>query len=142
MANPTQPLTAVQAQELAQEFHDLAAAIGAYRLAQASTLTDTQQYQLQNLQMQCTQYSNSFIAAGLFAEQADLAATLQTIQQQTAVAQKAIATIKAVDKVLQIATAVAVLGASIASLNPSAVGSGIEGLVTAVAGGGGAGAGQ
>jgi len=143
MANQTQPLTAAQAQQLAQTFHDLAAAIGAYRLAQVASLTDGQQFQLQNQQLQCVQFSNSFITAGLFAQQANLAATLKTIKQETDVAQKAISTINTADKVLQIATAVAVLGASIASLNPSAVASGIEGLVTATAGGDdGAGAGS
>lgn len=134
MASQTQPLTAAQAQELAQEFHDVAAAIGAYRLSQVNMLTDVQQYQLQNQQLQCIQYSTTFVTAGLFAQQTDLAATLQTIKQQTTVAQKAISTINTVDKVLQIVAAAAVLGASIASMNPSAVASGVQGLVTAVAG--------
>jgi hypothetical protein len=132
MATQTQPLTAAQAHNLAKEFHDIAAAIGAYRLAQVTTLTDTQQYQLQNLQLQCVQYSTGFITLGLFAQQANLATTLQTITKQTTAAQQAILTIKTIDKVLQIATAAAVLGASIASMNPSAVGSGIQGLITAV----------
>jgi hypothetical protein len=134
MADQTQPLTPQQAQQLAQEFHDIAAAIGAYRLAKVDTLTSTQQYQLQNQQMQCVQYSNTFITAGLFAAQADLATTLQTIKQQTTLAAQAISTLKTVDKVLQIVTAAAVLGASIASLNPSAVASGIQGLVAAITG--------
>lgn len=134
MATQTQPLTAAQAQELAKEFHDMAAAIGTYRLAHVADLTDTQQFQLQNLQAQCIQFSNTFITLGLFAQQANLAATLQTIKQQTTAAQQAISTINTVDKVLQIATAAAVLGASIASMNPSAVASGIQGLITAVTG--------
>jgi hypothetical protein len=134
MANPTMALTPVQAQQLAQEYHDIAAAIGAYRLAQVNVLTDAQQYQLQNQQLQCIQYSTTFITAGLFAQQADLAATLQTIKQQTAVAQQGISAINTVDKVMQIVTATAVLGASIASLNPSAVASGVQGLITAVTG--------
>jgi hypothetical protein len=132
MATQTQPLTAAQAHNLAEEFHDIAAAIGAYRLAQVSTLTDTQQYQLQNLQLQCVQYSTGFITLGLFAQQANLVATLQTITKQTTAAQQAISTINTIDKVLQIATAAAVLGASIASMNALAVGSGIQGLITAV----------
>jgi hypothetical protein len=134
MPDQTQPLTAGQAQDLAQTFHDIAAAIGQYRLTQVAVLTATQQYQLQNLQLQCFQYSNSFISAGLFAAQANLAATLTSIKQATAQANQAIATIKNVDKALQIATAAAVLGASIASMNPSAVGSGLDGLVKAIGG--------
>src|SRR5258707_11645514 len=134
MASQTQPLTTAQAQGLAQEFHDMAVAIGAFRLAQVNILTDAQQFQLQNLQLHCVQFSNSFITLGLFAQQSNLTATLQTIKQQTAVAQQAISTINTIDKVLQIATAAAVLGASIASMNPSAVASGIQGLITAMAG--------
>jgi hypothetical protein len=134
MASQTQPLTAAQSQELAQAFHEMAVAIGAYRLAQVNTLTDTQQYQLQNLQFQCLQYSNSFITLGLFAQQANLAAVLQMIKQKTTIARQAISAITTVDKVLQIATAAAVLGASIASMNPSAVASGMQGLITAVTG--------
>jgi hypothetical protein len=134
MPDQTQPLTAAQAQELAQNFHDIAAAIGQYRLVQVTVLTPTQQYQLQNIQLQCIQYSNTFISAGLFAAQSNLATTLASIKQATVQANQAIATIKDVDKALQIATAAAVLGASIASMNPSAVGNGLDGLVKAVAG--------
>ena len=134
MATQPQPLTPGQTQELAQEFHDIAVAIGTYRLALVTTLSDTQQYQLQNLQTQCIQFSNTFITIGLFAQQANLVDTLQAIKQQTTAAQQAISTIATIDKVLQIASAAAVLGASIASMNPSAVGSGIQGLITAVTG--------
>jgi hypothetical protein len=134
MTNPTQPLTSSQARELAQEFHDIGAAIGTYRLAQVGTLSNTDQFQLQNLQLQCVQFSNSFVTLGLFAQQADLAGTLQTIKNQTAAAQQAISAINTVNKVLQIASAAAVLGASIASMNPSAVATGVQGLVTAISG--------
>jgi hypothetical protein len=133
MADQTQPLTLAQIQELAQEFHDLAAAIGAYRLAQANKLTDDQQYQLQNQQLLCIQYSNTFITAGLKAQQSDLVETLATIKQQTDAAKQAIATINNIDNVLQIVTAAAVLGASIASSNPAAIANGIQGLITAIA---------
>jgi hypothetical protein len=134
MANETQPITAAQAAELAQDFHDLAVAIGQYRLENVADLTDAQQSQLQNQQWQCIQFSNSFIAASLFAAQADLAATLQKIRQATKEAQLTLKVIDDIDKALQIATAAAVLGASIASMNPSAVASGIGGLITAITG--------
>jgi hypothetical protein len=70
----------------------------------------------------------------LFAAQADLAATLQKIRQATKEAQLTLKVIDDIDKALQIATAAAVLGASIASMNPSAVASGIGGLITAITG--------
>ena len=129
-----QPLTPAQAQELAQGFHDLAVAIGQYRITKDADLSDLQQYQLQNLQLQCTQYSNNFIAEGLFAAQIDLDRTLASIKQATAQAKQAIATADKVDKALQIASAAAVLGASIASMNPAAVGSGLDGLLKAITG--------
>lgn len=134
MPDQPQALDAGQAQELAQEFHDLAVAIGQFRLDNVATLTPEQQSQLLNLQLQCVQFSNHFIAMGLFAAQADLAATLAVIKQQTTVAANAIETINDINKALQIATAAAVLGASIASLNPSAVATGVQGLVSAVQG--------
>jgi hypothetical protein len=128
----SQPITLAQAQQLAQEFHDIAVTIGQYRIQQAGTLTGGQQYNLQSLQAQCIQYSTHFIALGMFAEEDDLDATLSETANSTAKAKQAIATVAVVDKVLQIATAAAILGASIASENPSAVASGIQGLGTAI----------
>jgi hypothetical protein len=128
---PTQPITPAQAQALAQAFHDIAAAVGNYRIDQALTLRDAQQFQLQNFQSQLLQNSNNFVTMGLFAEQTDIDTTLQTIAKATAAAKAAISTITKVDKILQILAAAAILGASIASMNPSAVGSGIQGLITA-----------
>jgi len=120
----TEPITQAQAQQLAQEFHDIASAIGNYRIQKSAVLTDQQQFQLQSAQSQCLQASNHFITLSLFAQMDDLDATLKTIADGTAKAKDAIGKIKVVDKVLQIATAAAVLGASISSLNPSAVATG------------------
>lgn len=131
MPDQTQALTPAQAQELAQNFHDIAVAIGQYRLDHVAALTSEQQTLLQNHQFHCIQYSNTFIAASLFAAQANLASTLASIKQQIASAAQAIENINDVNKALQIATAASVLGASIASLNPSAIAGGLEGLATA-----------
>jgi hypothetical protein len=131
----TQPLTPAQAGDLAQQFHDIAVTIGSYRLKNVGTFSAEEQYQLQNQQMQCLQYSNSFITAGLTLEMTNLSATLQQIKQATTQAQQAIANVGAVDKVLQIVTAVAVLGASIASMNPAAIASGAQGVLTSIVGG-------
>jgi hypothetical protein len=129
----TQPLTPAQAGDLAQQFHDLAAAIGSYRLQNVATLSATQQAQLQNQQALCTNLSNTWIAAGLSLEQNNLAATLQQIKQATTQAQEAITNIATVNTVLQIVSAIAVLGASIASMNPTAIASGVQGVITAIA---------
>jgi len=127
------PLTPGQAGDLSQQFHDMASAIGTYRINNVATLTANQQYQLQNQQNLCYQYSNNFIAAGLSLEQTNLAATLQQIKQATAQAQQAIANIATINTILQIVSAVAVLGASIASMNPTAIASGVQGVITAIA---------
>ena len=127
------PLNAAQAGDLAQQFHDLAAAIGSYRLKNVATLSATQQAQLQNQQAMCTNLSNTWIATGLSMEQNNLATTLQQIKQATTQAQKAIAKIATVNSVLQIVSALAVLGASIASMNPSAIATGVQGVITAIA---------
>lgn len=86
------PLAADQAQELAQEFHDIASAIGDFRIEYATALSTMEQFCLQNAQSQCLQYSNHFIAQSLFAQQADLDATLQKIKDGTTGAKNAIET--------------------------------------------------
>ncbi|RRA50479.1 hypothetical protein [Acidipila sp. EB88] len=127
---PTQVPSAAQCGDLAQQFHDLASLIGNYRLNQYGTLTVAQQYQLQNQQMQCLQYSSSFITQGLSLEQTTLTATLKAIKNATTQARNAIAANGTVDKTLQIITSLAVLGASIYSMNPSAIQSGIQGVIS------------
>jgi hypothetical protein len=134
----TQPLTVGQAGDLAQQFHDMASAIGAYRLKNVGTLSAPQQLQLQNQQAMCGNLSATFISTGLSLEQNNLAATLQQIKQATTKAQQAITNIGTVNTVLQIVSAVAVLAASIASMNPSAIVSGVQGVVTSIPGGGAA----
>ena len=132
----TRPLNPAQCGDLAQQFHDLAVAIGNYRLQHVNDpdMTDARQFQLQNEQMLCLQFSNHFIAQGLALEQSAIDETLQDIKRATSDAQNAIATIASVDKALQITSALAVLGASIASMNPSAIESGVEGVFSALAG--------
>src|ERR1700751_2113804 len=121
----TIPLTKDQAQLLSQVFHDLGAAIVDFRSRHATELSDQQQFKLEGFQNQCFQFSNRFAAMSLFAQEEDLDATLQAITESTKKAESAIRTIGIIDKVLQIATAAAVLGESIVSLNPSSIGSGI-----------------
>src|SRR5579863_1142086 len=123
----TIPLTSDQAQMLSQLFHDLGAAIVDFRSQHATVLSDQQQFRLEGFQNKCFQFSNRFAAMSLFAQEEDLDATLQEIAKGTKQAEGAIRTIGIVDKVLQIATAAAVLGESIVSLNPDSIGSGIKG---------------
>lgn len=130
----TVPLTSDQAQLLSQLFHDLAAAIEDFRGQQATVLSDQQQLQLESFQNRCLQFSNRFAAMSLFAQEQDLDATLQQIADSTKQACDAIRTIGIVDKVLEIATAAAVLGESIVTLNPDSIGSGIKGLFSAITG--------
>ncbi len=127
----TIPLTSDQAQQLGQLFHDLGAAIVDFRAQQATVLSEEQEFQLEGLQNKCIQFSNRFTAMSLFAQEEDLDATLQEIAKSTKQAEGAIRTIGIVDRVMQIATAAAVLGESIVSLNPDSIGSGIKGLVSA-----------
>lgn len=130
MAN--QPLTPEQCGDLAQEFHDCGIAIGDFRLKNATTLSTSEQFQLQNAQMLCFQYSSSFIVAGLSMEQSTLAATLYDIKAATAKANLAMETIAKVDKALNIASALAVLAGSIYSMNPSSIYGSVQGVLDAV----------
>ena len=125
-------LTPEQAHDLAETFHDLANAVAEYRIANAVTLTHEQQFRLGNLQSQFLNFMNTFIVAGLQNAQNQLAPVLASLGTQTKKALKALSKIQNFDKALEIATAAAVLGASIFSMDPAAIKTGIQGLIDAI----------
>jgi len=126
-------LTPEQAHDLAEIFHNFANAVAQYRIANAMTLTNEEQFRLGNLQSQFLNFMNTFIVAGLQNAQNQLAPVLGSLATQTKKAQKALRNIQNFEKALQIATAAAVLGASIYSMDPAAIKIGIQGLIEAFA---------
>ncbi len=126
-------LTPEQAHDLAETFHGLANALAQYRITNAVTLTNEEQFRLGNLQSQFLNFMNTFIVAGLQNAQNQLAPVLASLATQTKKAEKALKSIQNFDKTLQIATAAAVLGASVFSMDTSAIKAGIQGLIETVA---------
>ena len=126
-------LTPEQAHDLAETFHGLANVLAQYRIANAATLTNEEQFKLGNVQSQFLIYFNTFIVAGLQNAQNQLTPVLASLATQTQKAQKALKNIEDFDKALQIVTAAAVLGASIFSMDPAAIKTGVQGLIEAIA---------
>lgn len=110
-------LSSDQAYEFANEFHDLSVAVGNYRFDQWDDLTAAQRKRLEDLQWTLMNYSSDFTAQALNFVVDDLQGTVDKITAATASANKAIANIKLVSRVLAIAASATVLGASIMSGN-------------------------
>jgi multidrug resistance efflux pump len=125
-------LTPEQAHDLAETFHGLANALAQYRITNAVTLTNEEQFRLGNLQSQFLNFMNTFIVAGLQNAQNQLTPVLASLATQTKKADKALKSIQNFDKTLQIATAAAVLGASVFSMDPTAIKAGIQGLIETI----------
>jgi|SRR5215472_11034984 len=110
-------LSSDQAYQLANQFHDLSVAVGNWRFDQWDELSATQRKRLEDLQWTLMNYSSDFTAQAIDLVVQDLQATLSNITGATTQANKAIANIKLVSKVLVIAASATVLGAAIMSGN-------------------------
>jgi hypothetical protein len=120
---------------IAQEFHDIGAAIGQFRLNQihdGRELTDREIVQLMGLHISLLNISSSFAlqAAQVTLADADQAAT--TIKAATAKANAAIATAGTIDKVINIGSAATVLAAAVMTGNLDQIASAAVAVGTAV----------
>ena len=126
-------LSADQAFELADKFHDISVSVGNYRFDQWDDLTPSQRKRLEDLQWTLMNYSSDFIAQAINLIVDDLQESLKKITDATAEANAAIAKIKTVSKVIAIGAAATVLGAAIMSGNADGALKAAEDLVQAVA---------
>jgi hypothetical protein len=127
-------LTDDQMQQLAQSFHDISFAIGQVRLAAikgGAGLTDPNIVQLQGYVFSLNNVSDNLAvqSANLTLENADQA--LQQITVATQKADLALGKLAKIDKAVQIASAVIVLGAAINSRDMSQIGAAAKGVITA-----------
>jgi hypothetical protein len=127
-------LTDDQMQQLAQSFHDISVAIGQVRLdaiKAGASLTDSNIVQLQGNVFSLMQAANNLALQGanLTLENADQA--LNQISVATKSADLALAKLAKIDKAVQIASAVIVLGAAINSRDMSQIGAAAKGVITA-----------
>lgn len=126
-------LTDDQMQQLAQSFHDISVAIGQVRLdaiKAGASLTDPNIVQLQGYVFSLKNISDSLAvaAANLTLQNADQA--LQQISLATKTADHALDRLARIDKAVQIASAVIVLGAAITTRDPSQIISAAKLVVT------------
>lgn len=122
-----------QAFALAQQFHDLATAVGDFRFAHWDDLKQTERNQLKDFQLILLNNSSHFVteAVGIILD--DTQADLKTLQKVTADAQKALATIVEIKKAIAITASLVKLGAAIASENPAAISSAAQDAITVIA---------
>ncbi len=125
-------LSADQAFELADRFHDISVSVGNYRFDQWDNLTPSQRKRLEDLQWTLMNYSSDFIAQAINLIVDDLQGSLKRITDATSKANDAIAKIKTVNKVIVIGAAATVLGAAIMSGNADGALKAAEDLVQAV----------
>lgn len=127
-------LTDDQMQQLAQAFHDISVAIGQIRLDSikaGAALTDSNIVQLQGYVFSLKNVSDNLAlqSANLTLQNADQA--LQQISVATQKADHALDKLANIDKAVQIASAVIVLGAAISSRDMWQIGTAAKGVVTA-----------
>lgn len=125
-------LTADQAMQLAVEFHDLSTSVANARFNHWSSLLPDQRSDLEDIQWTLMNYSSDFATISMIATLASLPAVLNNIQNATQQANNSLQTIRDLTKIINIASAAAVLGAAIASDNPNAVMQSANSLLNAV----------
>jgi hypothetical protein len=119
-------ITALQARDLAEKFHDLATAVGDYRFDHFDDLSPSERERLKDNQFSLLNNSSHFITELVGVILDDAQADLDALQGVTAKAQKALKNIANVKKGIEIAAVVVKLGAAIASENPAAIGSAVQ----------------
>jgi TolA-binding protein len=126
-------LTDDQMQQLAQSFHDISVEIGQVRLdaiKAGATLTDPRIVQLQGYVFSLKNVSDNLAvqAANLTLQNADQ--LLNQISFATQTADHALDKLANIDKAVQIASAVIVLGAAITTHDPSQIANAAKSIVT------------
>ena len=127
-------ISAVEARDLAQKFHDLATTVGDYRFDHWDDLTKSERERLKDIQLTLLNNSTHFITelVGVILE--DVEGDLQALQKVTTQAQKALKNIADVKKAIEIAASLVKLGAAIASENPAAIATAAQDTAEVVAG--------
>lgn len=126
-------LTDDQMQQLAQAFHDISVAIGQLRLDAIKTgasLTDSRIVQLQGYVFSLKNVSDNLAvqSANLTLQNADQ--VLNQISVATQTADHALDRLASIDKAVQIASAIIVLGAAITTHDPSQIANAAKSVVT------------
>ncbi len=124
-------LTSDDAFALAKTFRDLSVGIGDFRFQHWDELTPAQRRTLEDEEWSLLNAASDMAtkAVGLVLDETE--ASVKSIQGATLAAQKAVKTLKAVRKVINIATAAVGLAAAIISKDPGAIGKNANALYEA-----------
>ena len=121
-------ISADDARQLASDFHDLAVSVGNLKFAQWDDLTSAQRAKLDSLQWTLMNYSSDFSTQAIQISLDDKKGSLSDIKKSTDAAKAVFAKIKTINRVIGIASAAAVLAASIISGSPTGISTAAKGL--------------
>jgi len=124
-------LTQDQARSLAEDFFEVAKAVGDFRFAH-DDLTAEQESVLHSLQEQLSNESNHFTAVAIQLTLDDLQPTLDRINAVTRRVNDAVTTLNNVRSVITVATSFVALGAAIASGSPGTIASAAQDTIQAL----------
>src|SRR6266436_2639688 len=119
-------INAGQARDLAQQFHDLATAVGDFRFDHWDELAKSERDRLKDMQFMLLNNSTHFITELVGVILDDVQGDLEALQKVTANAKKALENIADVKKAIEIAAELVKLGAAVASENPAAITSAVQ----------------
>jgi hypothetical protein len=119
-------INAGQARDLAQQFHDLATAVGDFRFDHWDELAKSERDRLKDMQFMLLNNSTHFITELVGVILDDVQGDLEALQKVTANAEKALENIADVKKAIEIAAELVKLGAAVASENPAAITSAVQ----------------
>ncbi len=111
---------------MAQQFHDLATAVGDFRFDRWDELAKSERDRLKDMQFMLLNNSTHFITELVGVILDDVQGDLEALQKVTANAEKALENIADVKKAIEIAAELVKLGAAVASENPAAITSAVQ----------------
>jgi hypothetical protein len=124
-------LTQDQARALAEDFFEVAKAVGDFRFAHDG-LTPDQEAALHSLQQQLSNQSNHFTAVAIQLALDDLQPMLDRINAVTQQVNNAVTSLNNVRSIITIATSFVTLGAAIASGSPGTIASAAQDTIQAL----------
>jgi predicted translin family RNA/ssDNA-binding protein len=119
-------LSAEECRELADDYLNMATAVAKLRLDQWDELTEDERQRILSLQHQLMHYSSELTADAINATLAEI--DIETDDLKTAVSKmkNAIKTVDDISKTIQIAAAAVLVGAAIATQNPTTIATSIR----------------
>jgi hypothetical protein len=126
------PVSKDQARDIAREFLEFSHQLGTYRFTNWAKLTPSQRRRIEDAEWDLLNYSGSIVTMAVGIALANIDNDLKAITQATLRSKEAVTTISTVKGVINVATALVILGGAIVSQNPSAILSSAGDVVKAI----------